>query len=782
MGGATKFSRLTRRLIPFIVTPVAAVASVGMVFTGTATAAQVLVPSSIVLQQWDPAGAGSWINSNLNSGYAEGDVVPFRLNVTAAGNTAAGNTSVFSICRDYEDASPAPGKYGYFFIDAYNTTESPAVGATVGSTVSDVTPAATGDAVVTIVSVNEMNAKGACAVGERETKVEFTIASLNGAEQAYVLWGGHLASPFDSGVAPRTGASSYPGSNLHMATIPAKSLPIKVDEAPAGTLTVTKVVQNTFGGTLTAADFPLFVDGSPVTSGAATTLPAGSHTVSETQQTGYERLSFGGACASDGTVTLGDGQNLVCTITNHDVAPTLTVIKHVVNDNGGSLDAADFTMNVSGTDVSDTSFDGSETGTTVTLDAGSYSVTESGPVGYADSFSAGCSGTIALGETKTCTITNDDRVASLTVVKDVVNDNGGTLEAGDFTINVTGNSVSAASFPGNGAGHTVTLNAGSYSVSETAVNGYTGTFSADCAGTIAPGESKTCTVTNDDEAPTLTVIKTVVNDDEGDLDAGDFTMHVAGLNVSDGSFPGDEDGTTVTLDAGSYAVTEDTTSGYTGTFSTACAGTIGVGQSRTCTVTNNDIPVVVPPVEPAAGHIVVRKVTLPTASTQAFPFTADFDVDGFSLAGGGSIDSGELRPDTYSVTETATAGWNLTSATCDDGSNPASIALGAGEIVTCTFTNTLIPVTVPTETEGVTQTQGSPNVPVETATVTAVPPADVPKATAPVTIPQTSPTAAEELPRTGAAGLREETLLGLLLMLAGLLAKAAGRRTRPSDV
>ena len=39
------------------------------------------------------------------------------------------------------------------------------------------------------------------------------------------------------------------------------------------------------------------------------------------------------------------------------------------------------------------------------------------------------------------------------------------------------------------------------------------------------------------------------------------------------------------------------------------------------------------------------------------------------------------------MSESVPAGWSLTSATCDDGSSPSSIALGAGETVKCTFTN-----------------------------------------------------------------------------------------------
>ena len=39
---------------------------------------------------------------------------------------------------------------------------------------------------------------------------------------------------------------------------------------------------------------------------------------------------------------------------------------------------------------------------------------------------------IPNGGSATCTITNDDKAATLTVIKHVVNDNGGTAVAGDF--------------------------------------------------------------------------------------------------------------------------------------------------------------------------------------------------------------------------------------------------------------------------------------------------------------------------------------------------------------
>jgi hypothetical protein len=42
----------------------------------------------------------------------------------------------------------------------------------------------------------------------------------------------------------------------------------------------------------------------------------------------------------------------------------------------------------------------------------------------------------------------------------------------------------------------------------------------------------------------------------------------------------------------------------------------------------------------------------------------------------------------YRISETVPPGWRLTNAGCADGSNPASISLGAGKDVTCTFANT----------------------------------------------------------------------------------------------
>lgn len=91
------------------------------------------------------------------------------------------------------------------------------------------------------------------------------------------------------------------------------------------------------------------------------------------------------------------------------LAGTLNVTKHVVNDNGGTLTAGSFNLSVTGTtNITPSSFAGSESGTVVSLDAGSYSVTEGAYAGYTTTYSADCTSTITEGSTKNCTVTNDD--------------------------------------------------------------------------------------------------------------------------------------------------------------------------------------------------------------------------------------------------------------------------------------------------------------------------------------------------------------------------------------
>ncbi len=366
----------------------------------------------------------------------------------------------------------------------------------------------------------------------------------------------------------------------------------------APTLTVNKVVVNDNGGTATVSSFTLKIDGNTVTSGVPNAVTVGGHVVSETAVAGYGG-TISGDCDGAGNVTLAIGQTKTCTITNNDIQPQLTVIKHVINDNAGTSVASNFTLTVTGSSPSPASFPGAESpGTVVSLNAGSYSVGETGPSGYTLSASSDCAGMIAVGQTKTCTMTNDDNAptsGTLTVIKQVTNNNGGAATPGSFTIHVKSGGVDVAGSPqpGSALGTAYTLGAGTYVVSEDANSGYTGTITGACTAggsvTIAAGDAKTCTITNDDIQPQLTVIKHVINDNAGTSVASDFTLTVTGSSPSPASFPGAESpGTSVSLNAGAYSVGETGPSGYTQSLSSGCSGTIAVGQTKTCTMTNDD--------------------------------------------------------------------------------------------------------------------------------------------------------------------------------------------------
>ena len=96
--------------------------------------------------------------------------------------------------------------------------------------------------------------------------------------------------------------------------------PPPVNATVTQTLTVTKIVVNDGGGTLTVADFPLWIDGNATTSGDVVFLSADVHIVSETSADNYDAV-ISGDCDVSGAVTVADGGTSSCTITNTYVPP-----------------------------------------------------------------------------------------------------------------------------------------------------------------------------------------------------------------------------------------------------------------------------------------------------------------------------------------------------------------------------------------------------------------------------------------------------------------------------
>lgn len=84
----------------------------------------------------------------------------------------------------------------------------------------------------------------------------------------------------------------------------------------------------------------------------------------------------------------------------------LNVYVQTINQAGFSYVPGNFTVAISGTNPSPATFPGSNQGTKVSLTPGSYSVTLTNALfGTQPTYSTGCSGTIAAGDTQTCVIT-----------------------------------------------------------------------------------------------------------------------------------------------------------------------------------------------------------------------------------------------------------------------------------------------------------------------------------------------------------------------------------------
>jgi hypothetical protein len=395
------------------------------------------------------------------------------------------------------------------------------------------------------------------------------------------------------------------------------------------TLNVIKHVTNNNGGAATANAWTLTVASSNGGTGTGNALgsetgttytlqPGMAYGVTETGGVSGYSSSSTNDCTIASAVA---GTPYTCTITNDDIAPVLHLRKTVTNDNGGTALNTAWTLAAVGTLGSPTNLSGTtpvDSGTSFKADT--YTLAESGgPAGYTPSAWVCVGGTqigstvaLALGQSATCTITNNDIAPRLTVTKTVNNTHGGTKAVVNFPLFIDGMSVTS--------GVASTTSVGLHTISETSDPGYTPTVGGDCAAngtiTLAPGDVKACTIINDDiphssssQTGMITVIKTVVNDNGGTKTVADFPLFVNGTLVVSGitnTFP---------ASTGVYTVTETSDANYTRAFSGACDsnGRLGLspGDQKICVITNDDIGTsAVPPMPPL---IDVVKIPSPLA-------------------------------------------------------------------------------------------------------------------------------------------------------------------------
>jgi uncharacterized repeat protein (TIGR01451 family) len=245
---------------------------------------------------------------------------------------------------------------------------------------------------------------------------------------------------------------------------------------------------------------------------------------------------------------------------------------------------------------------------------------------------------------------------------------------------------------GSGGQVTNTYDVGtSYSVTETLGNGdgvdaavWESSFSADCQGSLAAGDEKTCTVTNK-RKPKLTVVKEIIGGD-----GSTFDISVGGTKVLDDAGDGASD--TRTYAPGSYGVSETLGNGdaipggWSTSFSSDCAQatvTLAYGDDKTCTITNSKLPIL----------NVIKNVVGGLKTPGDFQISVSGnDPNPSSFAGSAAGTVVTLLPGGYSVSENEDPHYAASySADCKDGQ------IDYGETKICTITNTRKPSSITIE-------------------------------------------------------------------------------------
>ena len=321
------------------------------------------------------------------------------------------------------------------------------------------------------------------------------------------------------------------------------------------------------------------------------------------------------------------------------------------------------------------------------LDAGSYSVSEIVPPGWAliSAVTNDDDGTdptqiiLDAGETVTVTFTNRQQ-GRILVSKDT--DPAGTFQSFEFAASWTGNF-----FLNDGQQHdSGLLTPGSYSVSELVPAGWelisavTDDDDGSDPGAIQldPGETVNVVFTNRQQGRIIVDLETIPN---GSGQSFEFAPSwTTNFFLSDG-----QQHDSGFLTSGVYSVSEILPAGWDLFVALSNdddgndPGNIQLDPGETVTIEY---------LHRQLGRILVQTTTDPSGATQSFQFSPSWTTN-FFLFDGQQHDSGFLAPGTYSVTELVPAGWTLVSATTDDddGSNPNNIVLDAGETVTATFSN-----------------------------------------------------------------------------------------------
>ncbi|MFH1170934.1 MAG: CARDB domain-containing protein [bacterium] len=251
--------------------------------------------------------------------------------------------------------------------------------------------------------------------------------------------------------------------------------------------------------------------------------------------------------------------------------------------------------------------------------------------------------------------------AHLTLAKSVVNDHGGTAVPTDWSLSAAG------PLPISGFGGVSSdVDAGTYALVETGgPNGYSASAwnctnddqknSSDVPPgnevTLHSGDSVTCTITNDDIQPQLTITSVVSG---GSLQPSDFPLFVNDTPVNSGVQNG--------FNVGSYVIHETNQSGYTAVITGDCDSsgtlTLNPGDVKTCTITNTR----------DTGMIIVEKNVVASDGftdvndPQAFSVTLDGS-DQRSISESSSVTYLQVPTGLHTIAELGNENYDLVSMT-----------------------------------------------------------------------------------------------------------------------
>ena len=366
--------------------------------------------------------------------------------------------------------------------------------------------------------------------------------------------------------------------------------------------------------------------------GASGTADIGAYNLSEAGPGAPGWTSSGFDCGAGvvPSVTLALGDNTTCTITNTAVPPKLTVNKVLVP----STDAGKFNLQIDGLTAGTGANvgDGGTTGAVTVLTLGSHTVGETAGTGttlanYDSVISGSCTATgavsLALGDVKTCTITNTGK-GNLTIVKKTI---GGD---GTFSVSVSGPtpySGSISTVGGTGSLGPKRVTTGTYSVAETLPANWVQTSSTCGNVTVPTGGDVTCTITNTGNGK-ITIVKKATGNPNGGTT---FTFPVSGSVVYNGPYSSTQSITTntlisgttfrgdvtITVPGGSYSVTENPNGTWVLTGAVCYSG---AEQTPVPASAVNNLPPTPATfsITPGSQETCVFENTLPVTRTQGF--------------------------------------------------------------------------------------------------------------------------------------------------------------------